>query len=84
MGGAAYRCDDCRAEANRCEACRARRAKANAARREAYREQGLCVMCGKKAKKGFTRCQHHLDLNAQHSYASWARAEAERKEAENA
>ena len=75
MGGAVYRCDSCRETTERCEACRARRAKANAARRDAYREAGKCVMCGKRAKKGFTRCQHHLDLNATHSYASWARAQ---------
>lgn len=83
MGGAAYRCDKCRDQGNRCEACRVRRAEANAARREAYREAGLCVMCGKRAKKGFTRCQHHLDLNAQHSLASHAKATAEKQAEED-
>lgn len=82
MGGSVYRCDVCRETTARCEPCRARRAKANAERRDAYRDAGKCVMCGKRVKKGFTRCGHHMALNAQHSAASHAKATAEAREAE--
>lgn len=74
MGGQPYRCDVCRDDRDRCEACRERRAEANAKRRAMRRKEGLCVMCGKRVVKGFTRCEHHLDQNALHSGKSHARA----------
>lgn len=32
------------------------------ARRQRYREQGLCIYCGKPALPGSTRCAHHKEL----------------------
>ena len=70
MGGAAYRCDDCRDEPDRCAACRARRAAANAERRDARRAAGMCIMCGRRALSGYTRCTRHLEDNRVRSAAA--------------
>jgi len=69
-----YRCVDCIDTTNRCEACRERKAEMRRKLRATRRAEGLCVMCGKRAKPGFSRCAKHVKDNAARSLASHQRA----------
>jgi len=50
----------------RCQHCIDAARKKSAEKREAWREQGVCVHCGKKRQAGFVRCQKCLDTHRRH------------------
>lgn len=68
-----YRCSECVDQSNRCAVCRERRAARLRKLRATRRADGLCVMCGKRAKPGYTRCAKHIADNAARSLASHTR-----------
>ena len=69
-----YRCVDCVYCVDRCDVCRQRKAEMRRKLRATRRAEGLCVMCGKKARAGYTRCAKHVKDNAARSLASHQRA----------
>lgn len=77
MGGDAFRCDDCRQDAERCSSCRLRRAAARNGLRARRRKAKLCTECGAKAVAGQSRCAVCRDANNARSNAAHAAAREE-------